>query len=181
MLATSGCTSPGLSISNSPIEIDKLVIKASTNKDKAIIANNLYNNFPYKTDHETWHKKDYWATPDEIFSKNSADCEDYALAKYVALKKGNFPIEDMIMIHAEVKDYEDQHMALIIMNDSIPYVLDNLNKEIVSLKERTDLTVLFGFNETNVFDSKLNPVNNNVKIAAWENYLNRVRVSDTIN
>lgn len=47
--------------------------------------NVLINRWPYRTDMDVWGVMDYWETPVEFFQK-SGDCEDFAIAKYFALR-----------------------------------------------------------------------------------------------
>lgn len=47
--------------------------------------NVLINRWPYRTDMDVWGVMDYWETPAEFFQK-SGDCEDFAIAKYFALR-----------------------------------------------------------------------------------------------
>jgi predicted transglutaminase-like cysteine proteinase len=41
----------------------------------------------YKTDAEQWGVADRWSTPLQTFATGFGDCEDYAIAKYVALRQ----------------------------------------------------------------------------------------------
>src|SRR5262249_15718653 len=54
----------------------------------------LLNQVPYRDDLTNWHKLDYWATPDEFLSKGG-DCEDYAIAKYFALRAAGWSPADL--------------------------------------------------------------------------------------
>ena len=52
---------------------------------------NLFvNRWPYRPDQDTYGRRDHWATPLEFFA-NSGDCEDYAIAKYVSLRRLGVP------------------------------------------------------------------------------------------
>lgn len=53
--------------------------------------NVLINRWPYRTDMDVWGVMDYWETPVEFFQK-SGDCEDFAIAKYFALRDRAFPL-----------------------------------------------------------------------------------------
>ena len=47
--------------------------------------NNFMNKSRYIQDNKNWGKKDYWASPGEFLAK-FGDCEDFSIAKYMALK-----------------------------------------------------------------------------------------------
>ena len=40
----------------------------------------------FRSDKETWQQEDYWATPLESVGRSAGDCEDFTIAKYVALQ-----------------------------------------------------------------------------------------------
>lgn len=50
--------------------------------------NDFFNrSLRFTDDIEIWQQEDYWATPVEALVKGAADCEDYAIAKYVTLRR----------------------------------------------------------------------------------------------
>ncbi len=51
--------------------------------------NEFFNRWPYRQDAELYGRSEYWATPGEFLSR-SGDCEDYAIAKYFALRALGF-------------------------------------------------------------------------------------------
>lgn len=97
--------------------------------DKIIAVNNLINKVEYKEDIRNWGLSDYWATPFE-FMQNGGDCEDYAIAKYVALRALGVP-ENRLRL-AIVKDLVKgiPHAVLIVYTDEGPVVLDNQSKDV---------------------------------------------------
>jgi predicted transglutaminase-like cysteine proteinase len=56
-------------------------------------SNDFFNQIPYMTDLRHWGADDYWATPVESLGSLGADCEDYAVAKYLTLKALGVPID----------------------------------------------------------------------------------------
>ena len=46
---------------------------------------------------DVWGVMDYWETPAEFFQK-SGDCEDFAIAKYFALRDLGFPASQMRIV-----------------------------------------------------------------------------------
>ena len=87
--------------------------------------NAYVNRTPYQSDQERFGAVDYWATPREFLGR-AGDCEDYAIAKYLSLRKlGWQPSELRIMVlKDEVRN--ELHAVLIAFHNGTAYVLDNL-------------------------------------------------------
>lgn len=93
--------------------------------------NDLMNAERYILDQNNWGKSDYWATPIE-FLVRGGDCEDFAIAKYFALRALGVPESRLrlAIVHDEKKNIP--HAILIVYAETGPIVLDNQNKEILS-------------------------------------------------
>lgn len=93
--------------------------------------NAFVNKTRYVTDSRNWGQSDYWATPVE-FLQRGGDCEDYAVAKYVALRSLGVP-EDRMRI-AVVQDTQKNipHAVLVVYAESGVYVLDNQSENMLS-------------------------------------------------
>jgi predicted transglutaminase-like cysteine proteinase len=77
-------------INNRIIYFNNFINNLNKIKDEKIIVkkvNIFVNKFKYKSDFSNYNKKDYWQTPHEMLIKDSGDCEDFALMKYMILKK----------------------------------------------------------------------------------------------
>ena len=87
--------------------------------------NKFFNQWPYRTDLVVWGLEDYWAVPREFVQK-SGDCEDYAIAKYYALR--NLGVSHSLLRVAAVKDSIRGlgHAILVVFVDGEAYILDNL-------------------------------------------------------
>jgi predicted transglutaminase-like cysteine proteinase len=67
---------------------------------------------------------DYWETPYQFLEK-SGDCEDYAVAKYMALQQLGVPDEDMMILVVAAKNFGGEgHAVLIVFLGDQGYVLD---------------------------------------------------------
>ncbi|MDL2316236.1 transglutaminase-like cysteine peptidase [Desulfovibrio sp. OttesenSCG-928-A18] len=108
--------------------------------------NVFFNRWPYRTDREVWGVEDYWATPRE-FMQRSGDCEDYAIAKYYALRDLGVPKE--ILRIAAIKDtiLNVGHAVTIVYMDDDAYVLDNLSNLVLSHSELDHYDPVFTVNE----------------------------------
>ena len=63
----------------------------------------------FDDDRRIWQRIDYWATPVESLYQGAADCEDYALAKYVSLRQLGVPMERLRLTY--VKASGQAHMV----------------------------------------------------------------------
>lgn len=98
--------------------------RSSSLNKKIVAVNNFFNQWKYKTDEANWGQNDYWATPREFMEK-SGDCEDYAIAKYFALRALNVPSKDICLVWVRVGGKRETHMVLIVLDKDDFYVLDN--------------------------------------------------------
>jgi predicted transglutaminase-like cysteine proteinase len=82
--------------------------------------------YPYVAD-----DGDYWETPYQ-FLERSGDCEDYAIAKYMALQKLGVRDEDMMILVVAAKALGGEgHAVLLVFLGNDGYVLDILNKKVM--------------------------------------------------
>lgn len=134
--------------SNEKIKLFERKIKEIKKEDKnkqIFLVNNLFNKIIYKKDITNWGKEDYWANRKEFILKGG-DCEDYAIAKYTTLVELGFNPDNLVITYVITKKKEP-HMVLLYKDKNDFLVLDSLNKLITPLKNRKDLTLVYGFNE----------------------------------
>lgn len=101
---------------------DQVSDKPPMEKLKAV--NRFFNQWPYRLDKANYGRSDYWATPFE-FLKKSGDCEDYAIAKYYALKELGFSVDDMRIVALKDMIRNIGHAVLAVYLDGEIYILDN--------------------------------------------------------
>lgn len=111
--------------------------------------NSFFNRVPSTTDSSLWNVEEYWATPAETLSINGADCEDYAIAKYYALKELGIPVTKLRMVYAKQAQTPEAHMVLAYYPEprADPLILDILDGTIRPASRRTDLTPVYSFND----------------------------------
>lgn len=118
--------------------------------------NRFFNQVPSVTDLAHWGVEDYWATPAEALASNGADCEDYAIAKYFALKELGIPIIRLRMVYVRATRLRSAHMVLAYYRapNGDPLILDNLESGIRPASERPDLIPVYSFNDEDLFLEK---------------------------
>lgn len=111
--------------------------------------NAFFNHLPFVTDLAHWGVEDYWATPAEAVASNGADCEDFSIAKYYALKELGVPIQRLRITYVKAVRLNQAHMVLAYypQPNAVPLILDNLQDEVRPATERTDLIPVYSFND----------------------------------
>lgn len=159
--------------------INKSKNKKILNKLKNV--NDFFNKIPYKTDSRHWKRKDYWATPIEFMGTGAGDCEDFAIAKYFALRKLGIPDSKLRITYVIYKKsntkYQQAHMVLTYFHkpNTTPVVLDNINKKLKLASKRKDLKPVYSFNASGLWQAKnrgnVKVGRNNLK--SWKKLVNR--------
>ncbi len=96
----------------------KSIFEMAKNVDK------MMNGKKYIVDQKNWGKSDYWETPIE-FMKYGGDCEDFAIAKYVALRALGVPESRMRVAIVQDLKKNMPHAILVVYTERGAFVLDN--------------------------------------------------------
>jgi len=109
--------------------------------------NTFFNRFAYVNDSNNWGVKDYWNTPYELMARGG-DCEDYAIAKYVSLKRLGMPESDMrIMVVKDLALNGLTHAVLEVKIEGVAYILDNQERRVVAELTISRYHPLYAINE----------------------------------
>ncbi len=114
--------------------------------------NDFVNVQPYASDADHWRSEDYWATPAEFYGSNGGDCEDYAIAKFFALKELGVASDKMRIVYAMAwqGNRAQPHMVLAYYATpgATPMILDNnIRSDVVPATQRPDLVPVYSFND----------------------------------
>ena len=160
-------------------KVHDLVIE---NRDKQVmekleLVNDFMNGLPWIADPEIWKREDYWATAMETLVTFGGDCEDIAIAKYMALLLMGIPDDKMGFAYVQTSDGE-RHMVMLYKDspevDSL--ILDNQHPDVLPSKQRRDILVIYAFQNNGTLyvieddgrsDRKLKAQINNKKLAKW--------------
>jgi predicted transglutaminase-like cysteine proteinase len=116
--------------------------------------NDYFNrNLAFVDDLKHWGVADYWASPGEFVASGGGDCEDFALAKYFALKELGVPISRLRIAYVKAIQINQPHMVLSYYAtiDGEPLILDNLVAEILPAAQRPDLMPVYTFNDDDLW------------------------------
>jgi len=122
-----------------------------------ITVNRFFNQLEYRSDIQTWHKKDYWASRLEFLGKGQGDCEDYAVAKFLTMAQLGVPEEKLFLTYVKAVGYPDvAHLVVTYYKEpgTVPFVLDNYNKEILPATQRADLIPVYSFTAKDLYLQK---------------------------
>ncbi len=109
--------------------------------------NSFFNKMKYVSDQENYGVADYWNTPYELMERGG-DCEDYAIAKYISLKRLGVSESDMriIIVHDE-NLHGELHALLQVTVDGTPEILDNQAKQVLPVAKIFHYQPIFAINE----------------------------------
>jgi predicted transglutaminase-like cysteine proteinase len=74
--------------------------------------------------------RDLWASPLMTFASGAGDCEDYAIAKYVALREIGFSNEDLRLVIVHDQAVNEDHAVTAVRYDGRWLILDNKTLDI---------------------------------------------------
>lgn len=102
------------------------------------------------TDLTQWGVPDRWSAPLETFTSRRGDCEDYAIAKYVALKAAGIADQDVRLVIVRNAAPEESHAVVAVRLDAAWIILDNRWLALVRDNEIWRATPLFVLDDNGV-------------------------------
>ena len=85
---------------------------------------------------------DVWATPLTTFATGTGDCEDYAIAKYVALREAGLAPEDLRIVILRDASINQDHAVTAARVDGQWLILDNRHMILLTDSESANMTPL---------------------------------------
>lgn len=104
----------------------------------------------YVSDYAQHGEADRWSTPLATFATAKGDCEDYAIAKYVALTAAGFSRDDLQLVLVRDRAVRQDHAVLAARLDGHWLILDNRFSALKDDFEASNLTPLFAINHDGV-------------------------------
>lgn len=121
-------------------------IEGKDRLEKIIAVNEYQNTAKYLTDLVNWKISDYWATPGEFFRRNG-DCEDYAIAKYMSLRRIGFTPADMRILVVKDLNLKLGHAILVVYNEGRALILDNQIRQVIDSTRIRHYKLQYSINE----------------------------------
>ena len=98
-----------------------------------------------ESDIDQWGVPDRWSPPLETLTTGHGDCEDYAIAKYVALLRAGMSEEDVKLVIVRRRVADEEHAVAAARVDDHWFILDNRTQVLVpdlDIQGATPLVVL---------------------------------------
>lgn len=157
--------------------------------DKIRRVNEFFNRrIQFGEDQAIWGANDYWATPLELMGRGSGDCEDFAIAKYFALRSLGVPLESLRITYVKARiggprsEITQAHMVLAYYEEPSgePLILDNLITEVRPASRRGDLMPIFSFNSEGLWTGagpaeKKDAGSSTARLSRWRDLIARMR------
>ncbi|HUI96773.1 MAG TPA: transglutaminase-like cysteine peptidase [Xanthobacteraceae bacterium] len=104
----------------------------------------------YMTDMEQFGVEDLWSSPLATFRTGLGDCEDYAIAKYVALREAGVATADLRIVLARDIAIREDHAVLAARLDGRWLILDNRRADLADDSAVRQLMPLFAIGQQGV-------------------------------
>jgi predicted transglutaminase-like cysteine proteinase len=104
----------------------------------------------YLNDSSHHGEADRWSAPLATFAAAKGDCEDYAIAKYVALREAGFPHENLRVVLVRDRAVRQDHAVLAARLDDRWMILDNRRLDLIADADVSSFTPLFAINHRGV-------------------------------
>jgi predicted transglutaminase-like cysteine proteinase len=109
------------------------------------LVNKAINQHRYIEDWANWDLADYWETPLQFLDR-SGDCEDFAIAKYLALRAAGMPADNMRIVIVRDSARQRMHAVLAVYVRRRALILDSLYDAIVE-PDALDYEPIYSINE----------------------------------
>jgi predicted transglutaminase-like cysteine proteinase len=93
---------------------------------------------------------DRWSSPLATFAAGRGDCEDYAIAKYVALREAGLAESDLRLLLVRDRAVREDHLVLAARHDGRWLILDNRRLMLLEANELPQYAPLFAFGQAGV-------------------------------
>ncbi len=130
--------------------------ESASDIEKAMFANNYFNQIRWEWDSDHWGVEDYWATPIETLGTYAGDCEDFSIGKYFSLVNMGMDTNKLRITYVKALDLNLAHMVLAYYPtpNAEHLILDNIKRTILPASQRSDLLPVYGFNGDGIWMAK---------------------------
>lgn len=168
-----GCRSDAAHCPSHAAQFLRLInaVKSKSGRDRLAEVNQGVNQaIRYVSDLAQFGELDRWSSALSTFATGKGDCEDYAIAKYAALRETGFPAEDLRILLVRDRTVRQDHAVLAARLDGHWLILDNRWSELREDSAKLNFTPLFAIDQAGVHMfakpyAKLQPLTNEAAAA----------------
>ena len=122
-------------------------VQAKSGRDQLDEANRAVNmEIRYVSDYAQHGEADRWSAALATFATGKGDCEDYAIAKYVALAEAGFPRDDLQLVLVRDHAVRQDHALLLARLEDRWLILDNRRADLMDDSDASSFMPLFAIN-----------------------------------
>jgi predicted transglutaminase-like cysteine proteinase len=126
-------------------------VKSKSGRDQLDEVNRGVNQaIRYMTDSAQYGVVDRWSAPLATFATGKGDCEDYAIAKYVALSEAGFSPKDLRLVLVRDRAIRQDHAVLAARLNDRWIILDSRRSDLIDDSDVRNLTPMFAINDRGV-------------------------------
>jgi predicted transglutaminase-like cysteine proteinase len=104
----------------------------------------------YTSDQDQHGVPDLWTAPLATLSSGRGDCEDYAIAKYVALREAGVSVDDLRILLVHDRIAREHHAVVGVRQNGRWLILDNRHDVLLERKDAWHFTPLFALDQQGV-------------------------------
>ena len=147
------CQSDATTCSSAAAQFSRLVASAKAKGGRAQLEDiNQGVNLAirYVSDNMQYGVADRWSSALSSFATGQGDCEDYAIAKYVALNEMGFAAEDLRLVLVRDRAVREDHAVLAVHHEGKWLIMDNRSALLREDNQISSFTPLFAINHRGV-------------------------------
>lgn len=110
--------------------------------------NRAVNSWRYIEDRANYGVVDYWATPAETM-RRGGDCEDFAVAKYVALRQLGWSDKQLRVVVVIDRNLRTAHAVLAVAVNGTQMILDNQSRQVLDHRRIRHYRPVYSINHAN--------------------------------
>jgi len=109
--------------------------------------NQVLNQLPYVTSVANWQDPNHWETPYEFLARGG-QCQDYAIAKFMALKESGMSEQQLRVVVVHDKQVGLDHAITVVYEAEGPVLLDNQIRSVTPVAAVARYAPYYSINDT---------------------------------
>lgn len=122
-------------------------LRSLSRQEQLRAVNHAINQRPYTTDMANWAMEDYWESPAQFLAK-SGDCEDFAILKYLSLRRLGWQGEALRIAAVFDTRLNIGHAIVIVEDAGRAWILDSQIPDVVEASQIDHYQPLYSLTET---------------------------------